>query len=535
MAMDTQPESSPDATPDREAQEIVNLRLTEETLRQQLMDLRRPYLFRNPQLLTALITSIGAIIGVFLLVQGNYFKNVEENNRLQAEKTERVRADAKQASDSAELARQAAAKTMTAAVKTEAEADKKVSASRQKIKAARDLLFATRRQLDDAQIDLDSRALAAKAEELVAKADPSAAQDVAIAAWKRKHTDVARKAVTHAYSLPVIMLEGHNGTIATAMFSPDGGRVLTAAFDDTARVWDATTGKALTLLSENTVQIGTAAFSPDGTRVITAANVLAVKNDITARIWDALSGKTLVVLRGHTAGVIAAAFSPDGQLVATGSLDTTARVWDITGKLLAVLRGHPGTVGTVAFSPDSKRVVTTSGHASLAPDNTARVWNATTGKELAVLSGRPALTIGTAEELEVLRGHNGPVLAASFSPNGQYVVTAGYDGTVRVWDVATEKEPVILRVRQSALGRAVFSPNGKRVLTAGGWLAGADENTAKVWDAASGKELAVLGGHGNAVIDAAFSPDGKYVVATGYGTATIYRVVSADDVEILFR
>ena len=61
-------------------QEIINLRLTEDKLRQELVDLRRPNLFRNSQLLTALITSIGAIIGVSLLLEDNYFKIREQRN-----------------------------------------------------------------------------------------------------------------------------------------------------------------------------------------------------------------------------------------------------------------------------------------------------------------------------------------------------------------------------------------------------------------------------------------------------------------------
>ena len=65
-----------------------------------------------------------------------------------------------------------------------------------------------------------------------------------------------------------------------------------------------------------------AAFSPDGSRIVTASL------DQTARIWDAASGKEIAVLRGHKNPVNYAAFSPDGSRIVTASDDKTARIWD---------------------------------------------------------------------------------------------------------------------------------------------------------------------------------------------------------------
>ncbi len=66
----------------------------------------------------------------------------------------------------------------------------------------------------------------------------------------------------------------------------------------------------------------------------------------------------------------------------TASADKTARLWDAeTGAELALLKGHEGWVRHAAFSPDGRRVVTASW------DNTARLWDAETGEELALLKG----------------------------------------------------------------------------------------------------------------------------------------------------
>jgi hypothetical protein len=106
-------------------------------------------------------------------------------------------------------------------------------------------------------------------------------------------------------------LEGHQDSVESARFSPDGQRLVTTSFDNTARVWDT-------------------------------------------------SGKLITELKGHQGYVRSASFSPDGQRIVTASFEKTARVWDTSGKLITELKGHQGYVRSASFSPDGQRLVTVS-------------------------------------------------------------------------------------------------------------------------------------------------------------------------------
>ncbi len=144
-------------------------------------------------------------------------------------------------------------------------------------------------------------------------------------------------------------------------------------------------------------------------------------------------------------------------------------------------------------------------------DKTARVWDASTGRQIAVL-----------------RGHKGPVMSAAFSPDGTRIVTASADKTARLWDARSTREIVILRGHEEAVGSVAFSPDGRRVVTA------SDDTTARIWDAATGAQLVLLAGHGDGVNSASFSPDGKRVVtASEDKTARIWDADTGHEIAVL--
>lgn len=204
-----------------------------------------------------------------------------------------------------------------------------------------------------------------------------------------------------------------------------------------------------------------------------------------------------LLLQGHEGPLWSASFAPDGRRIVTTSDDKTARLWDAeTGNQLAVLGRHKDVLRFAAFSPDGQMVITTSG------DRTARLWS-----------------VNTNDELAALLGHTDVVWNASFSPDGRRVVTASSDNTARVWDVGTGKEIFRLDRHTGPVRAAVFSRDGQFVVTA------SEDTTARLWNSQTGEPVRIFEGHSAAVRVAAFDPEAKHLLTASLDkTARLWNV-----------
>jgi WD40 repeat protein/serine/threonine protein kinase len=253
-----------------------------------------------------------------------------------------------------------------------------------------------------------------------------------------------------ATGAPYTKLEGYAARVMGAEFSPDSGRVLTCAADQSVRLWDSRSGKSVATLpavqGARSVQ-----FSPNG-------NLVAIVcEDRVVRLWNPSNDSVIMItpmtpLPGKSGHVTSARFSPGSDRIAIAYNDGTCYVWRATtGTLLASFIRHTNEITSLDFSPDGLSIVSSS------MDGTARVWNSATGRETAVLEG-----------------HKWGVNSAEFSPDGKLVVTASPDGTAKVWEAAGSLAATIAGHSQGVT-RALFSPDGKRIVTV------SNDGTARVW------------------------------------------------------
>ena len=102
----------------------------------------------------------------------------------------------------------------------------------------------------------------------------------------------------------IAALEKHADRVVFAAFSPDGGRIVTASFDKTARIWDAKTGQQLAKFEGHRGEVLCAAFSPDGGQIVTASQ------DGTARLWQVANPTSFSVIQGDGGRMSSAAHRP---------------------------------------------------------------------------------------------------------------------------------------------------------------------------------------------------------------------------------
>lgn len=158
--------------------------------------------------------------------------------------------------------------------------------------------------------------------------------------------------------------EGHTDDVRSVAFSPDGRHVLTGSDDDTARLWDTTTGAEVRKFIEHK-SIQSVAYSPDGKYVLSGSSE-RFRQAGSARLWDVNTGKEIRHFGSSACNCVA--FSPDGKFVLTGGSDG-ACLWDTnTGKEVRKLVEEFDCIYDVSFSPDGKYVLTAGF------DKTARLW-----------------------------------------------------------------------------------------------------------------------------------------------------------------
>jgi WD40 repeat protein len=329
----------------------------------------------------------------------------------------------------------------------------------------------------------------------------------------------------------VLAVPTNGGAVKDAAFSHNGALIATATNDGRARLWNALGGYSYLQLGGDSAALRSVAFSADDTSIVTTSD------DGTARVWtvepamktaipsdfippqftdspetvfDAATSHGVVVFTSPQAGTFSwmpgspprqlsargsngVAFSRDGRFFVTTTRPSTAGahptaiIWRTSdasraarpldfGRRIALVFHHP------SFSPDDRSVVfaTTTG---------ALVWR---WGERGAGASRPFQT-------------DGPVFAATYSPDGKTIVTGDAAGHVRLWSAATLDARTSWPLGRAHVVTAAFDPTGEHV------AAGTEGGLVATWDTHSGRRTALLV-LPTIVTDVRFSPDGRWLV-----------------------
>jgi WD40 repeat protein len=325
----------------------------------------------------------------------------------------------------------------------------------------------------------------------------------------------------------------HTG-ISVVAFSPDATLVLSGG-DETLKIWDVATGNLIRTFDVNSGHVHSAAYSPDG-------RYIASGSDTALKLWDVASGSLTRTFEGGFDAVASIAFFRDGSRILAGDHSGRLRLWDVaTGTVSRTFKdGNSlvccgGFIDSVALSPDETRIVS----ASL--DGELTLWDVASGTVLrrlpthsrirsvafspngaTLVSGGRDIRPEPLDEitLRLWNVNSGTLLHAieadslrevtsvAYSPDGSYVLSAGNDGIVKLWNAANGS---FVRSFEApwAINAIAFSRDGTRVVAASIF------DKLRLWNAATGEVIQYFGGRAVAVRSVALSKDGAHILTAG--------------------
>ena len=224
------------------------------------------------------------------------------------------------------------------------------------------------------------------------------------------------------------------GYINDVVFFPDGEKF---AVCSSLGIWvyDVKTGKELNLISSENEDVETVCFSLDGHIFAHTYGKYIILRDVS----DYSIKNTLT---GHTYSVSLLAFSPDAKLLASGSNDTTIRLWDVnTGKLHSTLINHTQSIKALAFSSDGNELASIENSGEI-----INIWDVKTGKIKKIITPKV-----------------GKLSKVLYSPNEHILTTSNWNGKLHFWNPISGDLINTISASTSEIRTLRYSQDGKSI------------------------------------------------------------------------
>ena len=327
-----------------------------------------------------------------------------------------------------------------------------------------------------------------------------------------------------------VRLKGQIGRVKKITFSPDGQIIAAIDSDRSIKLWHRN-GNLIAILEGHIDEVENIIFSPD------SQTLASIGTENLVKLWRTSDGQLIKDLPGHLFNVNQVKFSPDSKMLATISYDNVVKLWKIDGTLIKSLTGHPEQVTQVAFSPDSTIIASVS-EEPYSDDKEIRLWqrNGEFIKTIDDFEIRDVFFFPEQAEFASVDSMNtvkfwnftGKLVKTkiyqeyiqnlSLSSNSQKIVGSQFNRTLKIWHKQTE-EPIVtaLKDRHSKkINDVIFSPDGETIVSA------SDDKTVKLWNSNNGELLRTLEGHPDGVTKVSMSDDGEIIRSTSHRVTKIW-------------